>query len=164
MIKFQGTRKELGRWYGQRLQEYHHDGYRTVPNSETLRRQLKIYEKFYPELLTEKLAAAEAMGQDPQFLLYEDLAGFVDSQKRRVNPHQHGCTIFALRENGKTFVGRNYDWLPEAREFFLNAMIGRLRARIVTLLFRMKQYGVGILANAAASLIAKMRLMSMDYI
>lgn len=118
MIKFQGTRKELGRWYGQRLQEYHHDGYRTVPNPETLRRQLKIYEKFYPELLTEKLAAAEVMGQDPRFLLYEDLAAFVDSQKRRVNPHQHGCTIFALRENGKTFVGRNYDWLPEAREFF----------------------------------------------
>lgn len=118
MIKFQGTRKDFGRWYGQRLREYHHDGYRTVANPETLRRQLRIYEKFYPELVTERLAAAEVLGQDPQFLLYEDLASFVDSQKRRVNPHTHGCTIFAVRENGKTFVGRNYDWLPEAREFF----------------------------------------------
>lgn len=118
MIKFQGTRTDFGRWYGQRLQAYHHDGYRTVEQAETLRRQLKIYEKFYPEMITEKLAAAEVLGYDPECLLYEDLAAFVDSQRRRANKHTHGCTIFAIHEGDKTFVGRNYDWMPETREFF----------------------------------------------
>ena len=74
--------------------------------------------KYYPELITERLAAAEVLGLDPQFLFYEDFASFVDAGRRRVNQHTHGCTIFALHENGKTYVGRNYDWLPEAREFF----------------------------------------------
>lgn len=114
MIQFRGTRKEFGEYYGLRLREFHHDFY-CHTNAETLRRQLKIYEKFYPELVQEKLAAAKILGQDSQYLLYEDLASPVDAQRRKANPHQHGCTIFAIRENSKVFVGRNYDWLPEAR-------------------------------------------------
>lgn len=117
MIHFSGTRKEFGEFYGARLKAYQHNFY-DYTNAKTLRKQLNIYQKYYPELVAEKLAAAEFLGQNPDFLLYEDLASFVDAQRRRVNPHQHGCTIFAIRENGKVFVGRNYDWLPEAREFF----------------------------------------------
>lgn len=117
MIRFSGSRKEFGEYYGARLKAYHHDFY-SHTNTKTLRKQLSIYQKYYPELVAEKIAAAESLHQNPDFLLYEDLASFVDAQRRRVNPHQHGCTIFAVRENGKVFVGRNYDWLPEAREFF----------------------------------------------
>lgn len=117
MIQFRGTRKEFGQYYGLRLREFDHDFFHHT-NATTLRPQLKIYEKFYPELIQEIVAAAEILHQDPQFLLYEDLASSVDAQRRKVNPHQHGCTIFAIRENDKVFVGRNYDWLPEAREFF----------------------------------------------
>ncbi len=117
MIQFQGTRQEFGEYYGLRLREFHHDFFHHT-NKDTLRRQLRLYEKFYPELVAEKYSAAAILHQDPQYLLYEDLASPIDAQRRRVNPHQHGCTIFAIRENGKVFVGRNYDWLPEAREFF----------------------------------------------
>lgn len=117
MIQFQGTRQEFGEYYGLRLREFNHNFFRHT-NKDTLRRQLHLYEKFYPELVAEKYAAAAILHQDPQYLLYEDLAVPVDAQRRRVNPHQHGCTIFAIHENGKVFVGRNYDWLPEAREFF----------------------------------------------
>jgi len=117
MNRFTGTRQTFGAYYGERLKAYHHNFY-NYTNAKTLRKQLRIYQKYYPELVTEKLAAAETLHQNPDFLLYEDLASFVDAQRRRVNPHQHGCTIFAIRENGKVFVGRNYDWLPEAREFF----------------------------------------------
>lgn len=117
MAKFSGTRQSFGEFYGARLQANHHDFFNHT-NAKTLRKQLTIYQKYYPELVAEKLAAAEFLHQNPDFLLYEDLASFVDSQRRRVNHHQHGCTIFAIRENGKVFVGRNYDWLPEAREFF----------------------------------------------
>lgn len=117
MIRFSGSRKEFGEYYGQRLKTYHHDFF-SHTNAKTLRKQLNIYQKHYPELIAEKIAAAESLHQNPDFLLYEDLASFVDAQRRRVNPHQHGCTIFAIRENDQVFVGRNYDWLPEAREFF----------------------------------------------
>lgn len=117
MISFQGTRQEFGQYYGLRLREQHHDFPRNI-NPETLRRQLHIYEKYYPELVAEKYAAAEVLGIDPKIMLYEDLGTFVDSGRRRVHQHQHGCTIFAIRENDQVFVGRNYDWLPEAREFF----------------------------------------------
>ena len=79
MIQFRGTRKEFGEYYGLRLKEFQHNFFRHT-NADTLRRQLKIYEKFYPELVQEKLAAAEILHQDPQYLLYEDLAAPVDAQ------------------------------------------------------------------------------------
>lgn len=117
MLKFQGTYAELGRLYGQRLRSYHHDFYRQI-NSETLRRQLHIYQKHYPEFVTMIEAAAEEIGLAPEFLLYEDLAAFVDHWKARVNPRNHGCTIFAVKSGSQVFVGRNYDWLASAREYF----------------------------------------------
>lgn len=137
MIKFRGTRKELGEFYGNRLREFHHNFFREI-DEDLLDIQLKIYEKYYPELIIERTAAAEVVGIDPSFLLYEDIACFVKTWQRRSQakqtpndadlatakktkkskPRDHGCTIFALNENGKTYVGRNYDWLPAARNFF----------------------------------------------
>lgn len=117
MIKFAGSHQDFGAFHGQYLKSAHHNFY-TRYNPATLRHQLQIYQKFYPELILEITAAAQAIGLDPQLLLYEDLASFVDHQKQRVQQHAHGCTIFALREKGKTFVGRNYDWKPAARDFF----------------------------------------------
>lgn len=119
MIKFTGTRTEFGQFYGERLRKFHHDFYRTV-NEDTLRRQQRIYERFYPELVTERLAAAEVLGLPAEFLLYEDLASFVDAGRKRLHNAKptEGCTIFALNDNGHCFVGRNYDWNPQARDFF----------------------------------------------
>ncbi len=117
MITFRGSRSEYGAFLAKRLRANGHDFY-THANMETLRRQLKIYQKFYPELIEEISATAAALNLDLDLLLYEEIAAAVDQQRRRVNPHTHGCTIFAIRENGQTFVGRNYDWLPGAREFF----------------------------------------------
>lgn len=54
MIQFRGTRKEFGEYYGLRLKEFRHNFFRHT-NADTLRRQLKIYEKFYPELVQENL-------------------------------------------------------------------------------------------------------------
>lgn len=117
MIKFEGTHAEFGRFHADYLRLVKHDFY-THLNRSTLRKQLHIYQKYYPELITECLAAAEALARPADFLLYEDLASFVDHQHERVNHHKHGCTIFAVRENGKVFVGRNYDWLATSRDFF----------------------------------------------
>lgn len=117
MIKFTGTRAEFGDFYGRRLKAMHHNFYSHL-NIQTLRKQLQIYQTFYPELIEEHLAAATAARHDPDLLLYEDIAAFVDHKRRNIETHRHGCTIFAIQENDKTFVGRNYDWLPQARGFF----------------------------------------------
>lgn len=117
MIKFSGSHQDFGIIHGQYLRAAHHNFY-TRYNPATLRRQLSIYQKFYPELILEITSAAKVIGLDPNLLLYEDIASFVDNQKRRINQRTHGCTIFAVHEKGRTFVGRNYDWKPAAREFF----------------------------------------------
>ena len=52
------------------------------------------------------------------------IAATVDNQKRHIeNTHDSksdACTIFTINENGKTFVGRNYDWDPNTRNYFQN--------------------------------------------
>lgn len=117
MIKFSGTRADYGKFYADIMRANGHDFYRHV-NPETLHRQTKIYHKFYPEIITELEAVAEAIGLPPEFILYEDIAAPVDHWRDRIHQRNHGCTIFAIHENGQTFVGRNYDWLPAAREFY----------------------------------------------
>ena len=117
MIKFSGTRADYGKFYADVMRANGHDFYRHV-NPETLHRQTKIYHKFYPEIITELEAVAEAIGLPPEFILYEDIAAPVDHWRDRIHQRNHGCTIFAIHENGQTFVGRNYDWLPAAREFY----------------------------------------------
>lgn len=120
MIRFSGSREEFGRFHGEWLRKVRHDFCNSLTKSQyaTLRKQMKIYETYYPELVVELIAAAESINLNPDLILYEDLARFVDAQRERLELRKHGCTIFALHENGKTFVGRNYDWLPEARDFF----------------------------------------------
>ena len=162
MIQFQGTRQEFGEYYGLRLREFHHDFFHHT-NKDTLRRQLRLYEKFYPELVAEKYAAAAILHQDPQYLLYEDLASPIDAQRRRVNPHQHGCTIFAIRENGKVFVGRNYDWLPEAREFFERYDIA-IKDSNRYFAFPMNRSGGATLDAAVVKSMPKMLSMNMGFI
>lgn len=117
MINFQGSRKDFGEFYAARLRANGHDFYHEA-NRPTLNRQLKIYEQFYPELITELIVAADALKLAPELLLYEDIAASVDHWRARLRRRTHGCTIFAIHENDQTFVGRNYDWLPQAREFY----------------------------------------------
>lgn len=117
MLKFTGTHADYGKFYAQLMQKNGHDFYRHV-DSETLRRQQKIYQKFYPEILTELSAVAETVGLPPEFIFYEGIASSVDHWRQRLRPRNHGCTIFAVHEDDKTFVGRNYDWISAAREFY----------------------------------------------
>ncbi len=117
MIRFTGSRDDYARLQAKRLAENGHDFY-SYANMNTLHKQLKIYQKYYPEIICEVEMIADDLRVERDLLLYEELGAAVDQQRRKANVHQHGCTIFAVRENGQTFVGRNYDWLPAARGFF----------------------------------------------
>ncbi len=117
MLKFSGSRTDYARFVANRLRQGNHDFYTKI-NKNTLRIQQKIYQQYYPELIEETLVMAGELEVDPSFLLYEEIASAVDLQRQRINPHRHGCTIFTVHEGDKCFVGRNYDWIPHAREFF----------------------------------------------
>ncbi len=117
MLRFAGSREDFGRVCAERLREAGYVFDSSV-DQETYLHQLEIYERYYPELVAEKRAAAECLGREGDDLLRKDLASFVLAQKRRVNDRPHGCTIFAFEKDGYVYVGRNYDWLPAAREFF----------------------------------------------
>lgn len=121
MNKFTGSYAEFGEYLAKKLAERNHD-FDTRVNRRTLNKQLKIYKKYWPELLEESKAVANYLHMSEDEILYDEIASTVDNQKRHVkNAHDSktdACTIFAIKENGKTFVGRNYDWDPSARNYF----------------------------------------------
>lgn len=123
MIKFAGTHVDYGKFYADAMQKNGHEFYRHI-NSETLHHQLRIYRKFYPEIITELEAVARAVGLPSEFVLYEDIAASIDHWRDRLRPQNHGCTIFAIHEGENTFVGRSYDWIPAAREFYGTYQVG----------------------------------------
>ena len=121
MNKFTGSYAEFGEYLAKKLAERNHD-FDTRVNKLTLNKQLKIYKKYWPELLEESKAVAHFLNMPEDEILYDEIASTIDNQKRHVkNAHDSktdACTIFAIKENGKTFVGRNYDWDPSARNYF----------------------------------------------
>lgn len=121
MNKFTGSYTEFGEYLAKKLAERNHD-FNTQVNKRTLNKQLKIYKKYWPEILEESKAVANYLNMPEDEILYDEIASTIDSQKRHVkNAHDSktdACTIFAINENSKTFVGRNYDWDSSARNYF----------------------------------------------
>lgn len=123
MNRFTGTHAEFGEYLAKKLKERNH-GFNTRVDRKTLNTQLKLYRKFWPELLEESRAVAGYLGMPKDEILYDEIASTVDNQKHRTKEAHdttlEACTIFAIHENDKTFVGRNYDWDPSARNYFQN--------------------------------------------
>lgn len=104
MIKFSGTRAEYGLFIAERLAQNGHDFYSTA-NMDTLRTQLKIYQKYYPEIIEENTAIATALGIDVDLLLYEEIASFVDHQR-----HQTAKILFLKLSYSSALVAL-WSWL-----------------------------------------------------
>jgi predicted choloylglycine hydrolase len=86
-------------------------------NPKLYRNQLKIYQRYYPELLEEFKGIAEAGNFDKDKLIYsflcEEILFFL--KKFHIKPI---CTIFGVKNKNGVFVGRNYDWIPITEKFF----------------------------------------------
>ncbi len=121
MNKFTGAEIDFGEYLAEKLKERNHN-FDTNVNRRTLNKQLKIYKKYWPEILEESKAVANYLGMPEVDILYDEIASTIDQQKLHVkmahDAKTDACTIFAIYENGKTFVGRNYDWDPSARDYF----------------------------------------------
>lgn len=122
MNKFIGSHSEFGEFLAKKLQARNHD-FNTNINSRTLNKQLKLYKKVWPELLDESKAVASCLDMPEKEIIYDEIASAVDYQKAHVatrDAQPDACTIFAIHENNKVFIGRNYDWDPSTRNYFQN--------------------------------------------
>jgi len=86
-------------------------------NPKLLKNQLKVYEKFYPELLEEFEGVAEGGNFDKDRLVYSFLCGEILWFAKKFNLKK-ACTIFGVKNKNGVFVGRNYDWLPVTEKIF----------------------------------------------
>ena len=110
---FRGNHYEIGRQAGATLLK-NPEQLLDVPFDEKLyRAQLDVYREYYPEILEELRGMAEGGGFDEKELVFLFICGeiifFTDRMKIPV-----GCTIYGIRNRNGAFVGRNYDWSPEA--------------------------------------------------
>jgi predicted choloylglycine hydrolase len=119
-LKFAGTSHEVGQELGQYYREWHQGSPEIPVNRRTLSRQLAIYQKHFPSLLEEIRGVAETLmggGADYEKLLYLTIAHGVDMARVHPTPTK-GCTIFGVQTDRGLIVGRNYDWIPQARDSF----------------------------------------------
>ncbi|NCN86489.1 hypothetical protein GW932_01540 [archaeon] len=78
--------------------------------------QLKIFKKFYPEYLEELRGIAEGIGCEYQQVLQSFLQRVVLPKKKNEKKRKH-CSIFGVKNSKELIVGRNYDWIPEAKKY-----------------------------------------------
>lgn len=79
--------------------------------------QLRVYKKFYPELLKEFEGIAEAGNFDKNKLIYHFITAEIKCYKDWFGSKK-ACTIFGFKNKDKLFVGRNYDWAPKTQGLF----------------------------------------------
>jgi predicted choloylglycine hydrolase len=117
VFNFSGDSFAVGQELEQCYHEWHSDLDSIKVNPYTLRRQMAIYKKHFPSLLDEIRGMAKAGGGSYEKLLYAILASSVDQLHHRAQPTK-GCTIFGVKTANGLLVGRNYDWIPQARDAF----------------------------------------------
>jgi predicted choloylglycine hydrolase len=82
-------------------------------NKDLYAKQLVYYKKYYPELLEELRGIADGGNYDGDKVIYDNLIGEINWYKNKIK--KTSCTVFGVKNNFGTFVGRNYDWYPEAK-------------------------------------------------
>lgn len=114
---FSGNYYEIGRQQGIIFKEKGFNFDNITIDPDLYQNQLQIYKKHYPEQLEEIHGMADGGDYDAEKLTYVLITGeiqFYTSQLRL----DKACTIFGCKVGEKLFVGRNYDWIPEAEKGF----------------------------------------------
>ena len=81
------------------------------------RNQLRVYKKYYPDLLEEFKGVALAGKFDENNLIYKFITEEILQFTNRFNL-QKACTVFGVKSQKGIFVGRNYDWRPVTEKVF----------------------------------------------
>jgi len=114
---FSGDFSELGKQQGK---IYFKNGmsFKNVKiNPKIYENQIKVYKKYYPEMLQELEAMAEAGNFDKDKLVYQFICNEIQLITNNLDLDK-ACTIFGVKSKNGIFIGRNYDWIPETENFF----------------------------------------------
>jgi len=114
---FTGNFFELGKQQGRIYKKNGMDLSEVKIDQQLFRKQLEVYEKFYPGLLEEFRGMAEAGSFDSDKLIYSFITGQITYHINRFDL-QKSCTIFGVKNKNGVFVGRNYDWHPVTDQVF----------------------------------------------
>ncbi len=114
---FQGDFFEIGKQLGELYKKngMNFDGVKIDP--VIYKDQKAIYEKHYPEMLDEFRGMAVGGNFDENKLIY-DFITLESNCYRKQFGLDKACTIFGYKKGKDLFVGRNYDWIPEAGRIF----------------------------------------------
>ncbi len=108
---FKGSFFEIGKQQGE---IYRRNGLNLASikvDQKIVAEQLKVYQKHYPQLLEEIEGIAIGGNFDKEKLLHVYLALEIISFANRFKMPL-SCTIFGIKTDHGTFIGRNLDWLP----------------------------------------------------
>lgn len=115
---FKGNFFEIGEQQG-RL--YKANGMKLLDNIKIdtilYKKQLRIYEKHYPELLEELSGIAEVGNYDKDKVIFGAITTEISLYRNAFGLNKQ-CTIFGYKDEKKLYVGRNYDWLPASDKIF----------------------------------------------
>jgi predicted choloylglycine hydrolase len=110
---FKGNFFELGMQQGKIYRQNGMTFDTVAVNAPLYRKQLRVYERHYPEFLEELRGMTQGGGYDADALIGEFIAGEISWYADKFGLKK-ACTIFGLRTKETLYVGRNYDWHPAA--------------------------------------------------
>lgn len=115
---FKGSPTEIGIQLGEAYRDLGLTlGWVKKINDDLLKEQIKIYTKYYPEMIEEVLGIARGAHFDEENTLLHFLTCDIYWHQRQfVTPNS--CTIFGVKNSNGAFVGRNYDWHPSSENMW----------------------------------------------
>ena len=87
-----------------------------IIDNELYKKQLFVYEKYYPKILEELEGAVTGGGFNKDKVISCFITGEILFYRNLFGLNK-ACTIFGFKREGKLYVGRNYDWIPEVEKF-----------------------------------------------
>ncbi|MDR0957285.1 MAG: C45 family peptidase [Candidatus Nomurabacteria bacterium] len=115
ILKFVGSPDKIAAQIGEFYKAEHRVMNNTHISRSIFREQLKIYQKYFPEIIAELKIIAQICGFDEEQFLASSLA---ENLNMKNIGWRESCTIFGVASGDKLFVGRNYDWVAQARDAF----------------------------------------------
>ena len=114
---FKGNFLEIGKQQGKIYKKNGMDFRNIKINLKLFQNQLRVYKRYYPELLEEFKGMAESGKFDEKKLVYFFITKEISRFIKRLDIEK-ACTIFGVKNKKNVFVGRNYDWHPMTERVF----------------------------------------------
>lgn len=106
-IKVAGNHYEVGKQVGELYSKWgKRELYLPNVSDQVFNKQLELYKTHFPAYLDWLEGVAKGADFDKERTIKSYLTGFLDFSSRP----QKSCSVFGLKQDGKVFVGRNYDW------------------------------------------------------